>query len=339
MAAFTAVVALIAPGSASATVTWQPAECPRWDVNYTDPETAGQARLDAFANCKPAKLASCGYEALFHTRVDCYGVQPPPCSPTPLFQVNVPGSGLPIMTSGGIEYCAVQADGNNDKNRGNPNDCDCGASGAGAGGGGGGGNGPNGPTNMQGNPINVANGNKVQREVDFAADGEGGLSFVRVFNSMPPAVENRIGSGWTHNWARYIDILAGQAHAYRPDSRGYAFTPSGSQWIGDPDIPYTLVQLPDGSWQLTTGDNQVETYNSSGKLTSVTSPSGKLTTLVYSDGSSTAPNGELMDGSTKPLPTGKLIRVVDFRGRAMQFYYGTKGNITRVWASPDFSDT
>lgn len=311
-------------------------DCPAWISyatagHFSNPQNAAFASFkndtSQPAECKPINVESCSVHSGGPIRYDCTGKgQPNYGCPNPYNTTTwTSGSGHPvpgnIIVHGnnfGKNYCGYWADDpHHPKNRGGPDRPTCG-------------NPQGGPKCTQGNPINVATGNKIQREVDFAMQGDGALEFARFYNSFMPPAETGVGAGWDHTWSRRLQIVGTSAvKAFRSDGKVYAFAPSGGNWVGDADIPEQL-QASGSTWILTTRNDEVETYNSAGKLVSVKSRAGKLTTLVYSDGTASGPNGALMDDGVSPLPAGNLLRVVDYAGRALEFVYGSKGNITRM---------
>jgi hypothetical protein len=181
------------------------------------------------------------------------------------------------------------------------------------------GNGPPSCPSCAGNPVNFATGNKFQREVDYPRTGDS-LEFVRFYNSRGINNFQPLGSGWTHSWNRYIQILTSTRYAFRPDGKSFKFIFTNNAWVGDADIPERLVQTANG-WQLTTRDDDVETYDVNGVLRSITSRNGRTTTLTYSDGTSSSTTGGVYDQTTTPFEAGLLIRVTDFQGRSITFGY------------------
>ena len=182
-----------------------------------------------------------------------------------------------------------------------------------------------------GDPINDGTGNKFQIETDFPRAGA--LEFVRTYNSWLPRERTALGAQWRHNWDRSIFSGDGLASVQRGDGNlhPYSAPSSGTTWVGDGDVNDRLDRLADGGWLLTTAANVVEAYDSSGKLTSVTSANGDVTTLSYSDGTATGPNGAVYDDfPTQALTRGLLIRVTDFRGRSLQFKYDAREMMTRM---------
>src|SRR6185312_3502361 len=125
------------------------------------------------------------------------------------------------------------------------------------------------PTQSCGNPINVATGNKVQVETDIPKLPGSSLEFARTYNSGAFTNGVGIGTNWTYSWSRSINIVvAGHAQAFRGDGSALSFVQSGSDWVGDADNPEKLEQIPNG-WRPTLRNNEVELYDTDGKLTSV----------------------------------------------------------------------
>ena len=126
------------------------------------------------------------------------------------------------------------------------------------------------------NPVNLGTGNKFFRELDY--QGRGGsfpLSFSRYYNSD--------SGNWTHSYNQYINFNAttGKAIAGREDGKGIPFLYTGQQTLqGTPDEPTKLEKLSNG-WRLTTPGDKVELYDSTGRLTKITSREGVSHTLTY----------------------------------------------------------
>jgi RHS repeat-associated protein len=324
---------LILGSSAGATQQLQFIECPSWSAPgsrgyYTSPQ---QAAFNSFTSdttipeaCKPLYVIGCSVAPGGPQWHNCTGMgrANPGCPDSYVTigatiqtlgtgQPGLPATNIVYGSSYGKSWCAYWADEpHHPKDRGDPDCPKC--------------------NNPQGNPVNVATGNKFQREVDFAMQGDGALEFVRFYNSFMPPAETGVGSGWNHTWSRKLQIEGTTSvRAIRSDGKVYSFTRPGSTWIGDPDVPERL-QASGGGWTLTTRNDDVETYSSTGQLVSVKSRAGKLTTLVYSDGHASGPNGALMDDGVSPLPAGYLIRVVDYAGKTLTFVYGNNGNVAHM---------
>lgn len=211
-------------------------------------------------------------------------------------------------TVSGLEYCAFNTD-FEPKNFGPPPCPNCG--------------------NPQGNPVNIGIGNKYLQETDLASTGEGGLEFTRTYNALT-ATASEVGTNWTHTWARSLfNVGTAEKHAFRADGKNLKFVLSGSQWVTDADLPYQLAAIGT-EWQLITPDDEIEIYSAAGKLLSVTSRSGKTTTLSYTDGTGSGANGAMFLDVARPASGGLLLRVTDFSGRSITFQYNSTGKIARM---------
>ncbi|TDG12579.1 RHS repeat protein [Seongchinamella unica] len=125
-----------------------------------------------------------------------------------------------------------------------------------------------------GNPVNPAAGNKVQIETDYQGQRPFPLTANRAYNSLSgqwtffPRVSHQVGTI--------------EAQVTRPDGKVLTFT--GGQGAADwrttsTDITEQLFSELDGAgnitgWRLETLDDQVETYDSSGRLIRVSERSG-----------------------------------------------------------------
>ncbi len=185
------------------------------------------------------------------------------------------------------------------------------------------------PSLMVGNPINLATGNKYQKETFFSGAG---LAATLHYNSIGTRQFIKAGRNWRFDYDRRIifDGMDG-AHALRGDGKMFLYRFVSGAWVGDSDIDDSLAQVVDGSgnrigWKYTRGvDESVETYSASGVLQSITTRLGLVTTLTYSDGSTPT--------SIAPAP-GYLIGVTNPYGRALNIAYSATGYLATV-TTPD----
>ncbi|HEY3700140.1 MAG TPA: DUF6531 domain-containing protein, partial [Spongiibacteraceae bacterium] len=194
-------------------------------------------------------------------------------------------------------------------------------------------------TNLINNPINSGNGNKFQLETDIASIGPSSLSFTRAYNSILDSQQGVMGSFWRNNYERHITYISRSGVTTvivrRGDGRSFYFTLSGSTWQSDSDISDVLLTASPSGWTYkVAADNSIETYNSSGKLISVTSNSGYLQSLTYTDGTAGSTGGYVLDTNGNPttsiLPAGLLLRVSDSFGRFLSFGYDSKSRLIQV---------
>ncbi len=132
----------------------------------------------------------------------------------------------------------------------------------------------------------------------------------------------------------------------RPDGKSLAFGQVGSNWVSSNDVNDKVqVNLAgDGvtvtGWTFTTADgSQTEQYDPNGKLLSVTSSSGVMQTLTYSNGlnndssvgrvPANAPVcPHVQSGSN--LPAGLLLCVTDSWGHQIQFEYDNLSRVSKM---------
>ncbi|PPD45241.1 MAG: hypothetical protein CTY16_10540 [Methylobacter sp.] len=169
-----------------------------------------------------------------------------------------------------------------------------------------------------GNPINPGTGDKYQEELDYP--GTGGLRFIRHYHSSITAASGSVGSHWRHNFESLIYSDGSTvARVMRASGKQVVYRPSGTAWASDADINDQLVRLPDGRWQLTTANDDVETYDSTGKLSVIKDRSGYTQNLNYT----TAPTADA------PL-AGLLDTVTDSYNHTLKFTYDNQSRVATV---------
>lgn len=255
------------------------------------------------------------------------------------------------------------------------------------------------------NPCNPADGNKFEREIDYASASEGGLSFERYYNSIGALRTNgQIGTGWRHTYSRRLDeqpdieplsrfaAPANESSSYssesdactlgwaeisatvwsgdlasatasfsggnvctissggatvayfpvrsvygwasytspatvrtvtRPDGRSYRFELSGSNWVNVLN-PSVKLETMGSTWVFTDTDDTEETFDSSGRLISITARNGQTQTLEYNVTSA-------QGGDDNP---GTLDKVTGAFGHTLTFVYGQTGHLASV-ETPD----
>lgn len=181
-----------------------------------------------------------------------------------------------------------------------------------------------------GNPIQPASGKKIQVEVDYPSSGQGGLTFVRTYNSFGyyrPLSAHAIdplplGETWSHTYQRRIYPISGSASvvavALRSNGDFKYFKADGREFLntGPSD---NLVPAATG-WIYTTSDGVIESYGQDGKLLTL-NERGRIATLQYSDATTAA--------TVAPGP-GFLIRVSDAFGHALELRYDAVGRLVAL---------
>ena len=189
--------------------------------------------------------------------------------------------------------------------------------------------------NTAGNPLNLALQAKVQFESDYKGVGPFPLAFERRYRSSSSddviyLPNLTLGKRWRDNYDRFVKQRSfgslTYVGVYRPDGRILKFQQSANGWTAPDDIEDTLVELTDGSgnltgWQYQTADMATETYDATGRLTKIEDRSGMSQTLAYST-SATPP-------SVAPV-AGLLISVTDDFGKQLSLTYNSAQRIETV---------
>jgi len=163
-----------------------------------------------------------------------------------------------------------------------------------------------------GNPINVINGNKFQREVDMAPlPGTLGLEIVRYYNSAlsrPGASTNLIGRGWKLSYETELYPVGHTLQIVQADGTRIIFNrdprdPSLCASADPANGTVSIVQTARGDeyvWHWTNG--REPRFDGKGHLTQILAPGGQFVSLRYS-------------------PSGLLTRVTDPQGRSLDLAY------------------
>lgn len=164
------------------------------------------------------------------------------------------------------------------------------------------------PCLMKGNPVSVATGTKFEREVDYQAAANTGLEFTRYYRSngyyRPPGASFSPASGsissadvWRHTYDRQFYGLSSSVYSgvmavvQRPNGSLRVFDLNGDETTNHKGTGATLEAVSGGGWDLTLDDGEVEHYDSSGRLITITTRAGNVTTLSYTDGLLTTVTG------------------------------------------------
>jgi RHS repeat-associated protein len=199
--------------------------------------------------------------------------------------------------------------------------------------------------NCVGNPVDCGNGEKRQREEDYASGDVGGLSFTRYYNSAGywslssrEAVNPDV---WRHSYSSAVHAFptgsSALAAVVRPQGDVRYFNSGGVEMQNFDGGAYRLLKLVDGGgahtgWKLTTPQSDVEIYDTQGRLTSVTTRGGAVTTLAY-DGSGRLQTAADPFGKTITLTynvDGLLSTMTDPASRTYQYGYDSKKRLSTV---------
>lgn len=129
------------------------------------------------------------------------------------------------------------------------------------------------PSPRQGNPLNIAIGNKFQREEDFRGAGPYPLRFARHYNS--------VDGYWRHNYSTRLRLTSASATLIRADGRESVFAISGSTITPTPTERGTLAQTSTG-WRYTSPQQETFDFDAQGRLTQVADLNGHYHSLTHS---------------------------------------------------------
>ncbi|HEV7608942.1 MAG TPA: RHS repeat-associated core domain-containing protein [Steroidobacteraceae bacterium] len=177
-------------------------------------------------------------------------------------------------------------------------------------------------SDLRGNPVSMLSGAKRETEVDYPARTAGGVRFERYYNSngyfrIPGVVPTPLTSEdfWNHNYATRLYAIAGNptlsAVVRRPFGAIQYFDGGGADIINRDGAADRLQSISGIGWNLTLANKDVESFDLSGRLTSITTRAGVVQTLVYDTG-------------------GRLATVTDTFGSQLAFGYDTSNRLASV---------
>lgn len=168
-----------------------------------------------------------------------------------------------------------------------------------------------------GNPINIINGNKYQREVDLPAlPGLLGLEIVRHYNSAfsgPGGSTNLLGRGWKLSYETDLHVVGKTLQIVQADGARIIFNrdpnnPSLCASTNPADGTLAVRNTVRGEefvWRWTNGREL--SFNTRGKLVQILAPGGQFVSLQHD-------------------ARGLLVRVTDPQGRSLHLSYPDKAH-------------
>ena len=161
---------------------------------------------------------------------------------------------------------------------------------------------------------NPATGNTYTSQTDYSGPRRSN-SFTRSKNNSSGLASSPLGHGWSANCFQTLDIDGNNLIVSQATGRSEPAVCSGvGSCTLDPDSKISAEQTSTG-YQITTASNNVEVYDSVGKLLSVTEPSGQVMTMTH--------NGN-----------GLVDTVTDHFGGVISFTYNVD-NMVDTMTDPD----
>jgi hypothetical protein len=173
-------------------------------------------------------------------------------------------------------------------------------------------------------PVNIVTGEMYNEHADIKLEGPFGLEFDRWYHSgqsFDGFLTKDLGPGWRDNYDAAIDVSTiSNGNVVFYDENGNATYFGGmapgnttyEQMAGD-----TLVMNSDSTFKLTTWHGKVYTFDSSGRLSSVTDRNGNTQTVVRNTSNQ-----------------NEINYVSDALGRKLTFSYDTSARISGVTSTP-----
>lgn len=188
-----------------------------------------------------------------------------------------------------------------------------------------------------GNPLNVAFANKLQVETDLEPSPLTGLGITRTYNSRDVRTTRsyRFGKGWHSGHDRAIRLMDAAAvdtvYLTRPDARTWYFTLRNGIWEADADVPGTLTTTP-GGWRYLNERDEIEDYDTKGRLIRLTRPSGITLEYTYTPSNVIdTVTTSLGESLSYTYDTVRRIRSIsDHTGRVWRYRYDANGNLEFV---------
>lgn len=196
------------------------------------------------------------------------------------------------------------------------------------------------PESCEGNPCNVATGNKFQAETDYIAPNFGGLAFVRSYNTF--------SGSWNTTYDRSISRQAVEIYgaraivtAVRPDGKVLRFQEvADDRYIASHDVNHALTVRRDANqnitgWQLRTESDSLESYSADGRLQTITSRTGLSQTLGYETLAGRSVLKSVKDAFGRLLvfkndTNGRMQTMTDPAGNVFSYGYDTLGRLATV---------
>jgi RHS repeat-associated protein len=204
-----------------------------------------------------------------------------------------------------------------------------------------------GTCSKMGNPVLPFSGTKLQVETDYSPSASSGIEFARFYSSAgyyrpfgvtvgnaPDPGAPKLTDHWRHTYDRRLHIVTGSAEvlAIAEDADGTArsFDSSGYEQANE-DGAGDRLQSEAGGWRLTLANRSIERYDANGRLQSITSPAGAVTTLTYVN--------DLLSTVTGPFghnlqlahdPQGRLDTVTLPDNGVIEYAYDDYGRLSGV---------
>lgn len=162
------------------------------------------------------------------------------------------------------------------------------------------------------NPIVIANGKKIQQELDFTTSGEMPLAFIRYYDSFATGTANfSVNGKWRHNFDYRLAI--------DPQGKRIRQLPNGENYYLN---ELTRIQKSNNEFIVTLPDGGVETYTLNGRLLSKKNAYGIGWILSYDENKRLIKVTHTNGRSIKLIwYAGELSEVIDPAGNIYSYHH------------------
>ena len=178
-------------------------------------------------------------------------------------------------------------------------------------------------------PVNTALGNFTQHHTDLSLKGRGlGIRFARFYNSQD-TYSGPLGYGWTHSYNITVTKTGDVAVIKFGDGREEFYVQQADDsYTPQPGVYNTLIENPDGTFDLEDKQQTVYSFDTAGQLVTITDKNGNTIALTYTDDRLTTltdPVGRQVeltyDGDNR------ITQLTDPLGRTITFAYDGAGDL------------
>ena len=193
-------------------------------------------------------------------------------------------------------------------------------------------------------------GEFYQRITDLAIPGRPGAegmlhyAFRRHYRSRLDA-NGPLGHNWNHNYFERLDVQSdGVFHDNGLDRADFYAKTNTGDFVAPPEFFTTLLQQPDGTFELHSRGGTIQTFDTDGTLLAMQDRNGNFMTFHYNAQQQLIRVNDTLgrDIVYRYLPdginAGRLQEIEDFIGRRVTFVYDNKGDLVAV-TSPAVTGT
>lgn len=194
---------------------------------------------------------------------------------------------------------------------------------------------PKDPNSLQGDPVNIINGNMLMIKDDFSNPSPGmPFEFVRAYNSMIET-DSPLGAGWTHNYNITLTPPADSASSAvikDTDGKIIIFYQNSPGQFKPESGEYSTLSKKDSNYVWQKKDKIKYTFNSNGKLQPISDRNNNAVSITYDDNErlKTLTDTAGRNYSITCDDNNHITKVTNPAGKTVSYTYDSDGNLTKV---------